>query len=369
MVNHIPYSKNLHRLLQETVTSRDGVRGIERPKALIATIEEKNDVLKNLAGHHIVSVRQLNREIVVQLCRLASEYEAQGDLLYKPLAGKIMISAFYEPSTRTRLSFESAFHRLGGDIMSITDRSTTGMAKGESLADIGEMFTNYGDVVVLRDNAESSVYSMLPTLRIPIINAGNGLDEHPTQALSDIYTILKWKPELAKLDANRNIQEKITIGIIGTPGKMRTVRSLLLALGLFSDAINKIYIINPNKNIFSEGQLKELEEQNLTIESIASLDSIVPELDVIYINSIAWVGDTYEKLATVTLSSKTPLKPNSIVLHPLARGDELDTTLDDTKHNWYFAQARSAVFLRMSLLTCLLHRVNLVTDSPIDKKE
>ena len=370
MVNTLPYGAGLDSRLKESFSPRDGVRGIEKPKALYDLIPENNEQLKNLAGRHIVSIRQFDRETIVQLCKLAASYESQGDLIYKPLAGKIMISAFYEPSTRTRLSFESAFHRLGGDIMSITDRSTTGIAKGESLSDIGEMFTNYGDVVVLRDSERESVFQMIENLKIPIINAGNGIDEHPTQALADLYAILKWKPELAVLNKQRAESEKLTIGVIGVPGRMRTVRSLLLTLGLFSDCIQKLIIINPDHDIFDEQQKEELLAAGLKIEQSTSLRKVAGELDVVYINSIAWIGDTYEKLAgDITLNKQTALKKDSIILHPLARGEELDVSLDKTPHNWYFAQARGAVFLRMALLTCLTQRINLVADSPVDRPE
>ncbi|MCB1322509.1 MAG: aspartate carbamoyltransferase, partial [Leptospiraceae bacterium] len=269
----------------------------------------------------------------------------------------------YEPSTRTRFSFESAWHRLGGDIITITDAGTTGMAKGESLPDIAEMFNNYGDAIVLRDSNEASVYNMLESLRIPMVNAGNGVDEHPTQALADIYTIFKWRPELTSLDLPEN--RRIRVGIIGTPGKMRTVRSLLLLLANVRHAIAELVVINPNREIFSAGQREELEAAGLNISIADRLKDVLPELDVVYINSIAWIGDTYETLTgDLKLSIESPLKDGAIILHPLARGDELDVSLDTTAHNWYFAQARGAVFIRMALLTTLVERISQVLDAP-----
>lgn len=331
-------------------------------------VVEDAEPLRSLAGMHIVSARQFDRAKILQLGRLAASYETQPDLIHPPLRGKILVSAFYEPSTRTRLSFESAWHRLGGDIMSITDPNTTGIAKGESLADVGEMFNNYGDVVVLRDSSEDSVYKMLDSLRIPIINAGNGIDEHPTQALADVYAILKWKPEFGT--ENLPEEKKVTIGIIGTPNRMRTVRSLLLLLSLFSTSIRKVYIVNPSTDILDAQQQQELETAGLEVEKVQKLRDILPEIDVVYINSIAWVGDSYETLTgDIKLTSESPLKKNAIILHPLARGEELDESLDGTAHNWYFSQARGAVFIRMALLTCLVHRINLVVDSPVDQPE
>lgn len=354
-------STELPELLRHPVRMRDGVTGIERPKLLTQSITEDPVPLLRLSNHHIVSARQFDRDQVLQLLRLAAMYESTL-MMHKPLSSKIMISAFTEPSTRTRLSFESAWHRLGGDIMSITDVSTTGVAKGESLEDVAEMFSNYGDVMVLRDSRKESVYNMLEHLRIPIVNAGNGIDEHPTQALADLYALLKWRPDLGD---PAKLKEPIRVGIIGTPGKMRTVRSLLLCLSFFSTSFKEIVIINPGKDLFDPGQREELEAAGLNLRIEHKLKQILPELDVVYINSIAWVGDTYERLTgDMQLSANDPLKPGAIILHPLARGPELDTSLDSTPFNWYFAQARGAVFVRMALLTCLVQRISQVLDAP-----
>lgn len=350
--------------LKEPVEPKDWTSGIERPLSLLEHIPEDPDPLVELANQHIVSVRQLNQDKVAQLCRLAALYETTPSLYQPPLTGKILISAFYEPSTRTRLSFESAWHRLGGDIMSITDPSTTGIAKGESLRDVAEMFNNYGDLVVLRDTNNRAVYEMVESLRIPIINAGNGTDEHPTQALADMYTIFKWRPVLM----NNNVPEEMRarIGIIGVPARMRTVRSLLMFLSMFPRGIEEVVIItNEPDEAFAEGQREELESSGLKVRVSATLDNELPELDVIYINAIAWVGDSFETHGSgFSLSGDSPLKPGAIILHPLARGDELSTDLDDTEHNWYFAQARGAVFIRMALLTTLTQRIGQVMDAP-----
>lgn len=336
------------------------VYGDAHPRELLRLIPEDHEVLKALANKHIVSAFQFERETLLQLFRLAAKYESNPDRYSNPLQGKILISAFYEPSTRTRLSFESAWHRLGGDIMSITDRASTGIAKGESLGDIGEMFNNYGDCVVLRDNSENAVVEMMETLRIPIINAGNGTDEHPTQALADLYTILKWRPEL--MDPNSS---PIKIGIIGIPARMRTIRSLLTLLSRFSSVIEEIVIIHTDtdEEIYYENQEADIRELGLNLRTSTDLDAELPELDVVYINAIAWVKDNYEVMGkNLKLNEKSPLKSSSIILHPLARGDELSAKLDKTPHNWYFSQARGAVFVRMALLTCLTQRTDRVID-------
>lgn len=338
------------------------VQGDAHPKQLLRTIVEDGDHLLPLEHQHILHADQFSANTLLQLFRLAAKYEANPDRFSTPLQGKILVSAFYEPSTRTRLSFESAWHRLGGDIMSITDRSTTGIAKGESLRDVGEMFNNYADCVVLRDTREESLLEMRKSLRIPIINAGNGVDEHPTQAMSDIYTIFKWRPEL--VEQSLPLEKRIKVGIVGMPDKMRTVRSLLKIFSVFPYAFSEVILFHDDEQRTSPELIELLEGRGLKItEAGKNFDEHVPELDVIYINSIAWVGDNFESYGPdFELNLDTPFKDDAIILHPLARGDELSTDLDDTRFNWYFAQARGAVFVRMAILTCLVHRKGRVLD-------
>ncbi|TNE62616.1 MAG: aspartate carbamoyltransferase [Alphaproteobacteria bacterium] len=344
--------------------SQPDVYGNAHPKDLLRAITEEHEYLLALARSHIASAAQFERPLLLQLFRLAAKYEANPERFatpIKPLSGKLLISAFYEPSTRTRLSFESAWHRLGGDIMSITDRSTTGIAKGESLSDVAEMFNNYGDCVVLRDNREESVMEMMDKLRIPIINAGNGCDEHPTQALADLYTIMKWKPALLAEEP----AEKIRIGVVGVPRRMRTVRSLLTLLSRFSGMVEEIVVIHDgaDEELYAPGQKENLVREGLRIRESTDLNGELPDLDVVYINAIAWVKDGFEVMGgNLKLNANSPLKKSAIVLHPLARGDELCTSLDNTQHNWYFAQARGAVFMRMALLTCMVQRTEMVMD-------
>jgi aspartate carbamoyltransferase catalytic subunit len=228
------------------------------------------------------------------------------------------------------------------------------------------MFNNYGDCVVLRDSNPEAVVAMSSTLRIPIINAGNGIDEHPTQAMADLYTILKWRPSLAAPNVAES--DRIRIGIIGIPSRMRTVRSLLRILAKFPRMVNEVVVIHApgieeEDTLFDPGQQEELLEAGLSLRCSTDLRSELPELDVVYINAIAWVGDSYEvQGGGFRLTRDLPFKPEAIVLHPLARGPELSTCLDDTSHNWYFSQARGAVFLRMALLTCMVDRADRVMD-------
>ena len=350
--------------IQAQISRRDipDVQGDAHPKRLLRTIIEDGEHLIPLEDQHVLSADQFDAQTLLQLFRLAAKYESNPERFSSPLQGKILISAFYEPSTRTRLSFESAWHRLGGDIMSITDRSTTGIAKGESLSDVAEMFNNYADCVVLRDNREESLGEMVSSLRIPIINAGNGMSEHPTQAMADIYTIFKWRPELIKKDVPRD--QKIRVGVIGVPDKMRTVRSLLKIFSVFPQVFSEVLLISSEKDAASKELLEEFNQRGLkVVQAKGSLNEIIPDLDVVYINAIAWSENDYLTFGQeFVLNAETPFKKGAIVLHPLARGEELSVGLDDTPHNWYFAQARGAVFVRMALLTCLVHRKGRVLD-------
>ena len=136
-------------------------------------------------------------------------------------------------------------------------------------------------------------------------------------------------------------------------------------MATFSQAFEEVVVIGDTDEMFDEGQREELEAKGLNIRTARGLDGMLPTLDVIYINSIAWIGDSYEKLgAHLRLDRNSPLKAGAIIMHPLARGEELSTDLDDTPHNWYFAQARGAVFVRMALLTSITQRVHRVMDAP-----
>jgi aspartate carbamoyltransferase catalytic subunit len=340
------------RLAEQLDEPELDLHGFEQPRKLLETIDEDLAPLLELVNRPIVTARQFDREQLLQLYRLAARFETQPQLITRPLTGKIMISAFYEPSTRTRLSFESAWHRLGGDIMSITDAASTGIAKGESYGDVAEMLNSYGDLVVLRDANGHAVDEMLASLRIPIINGGNGLDEHPTQALADLYAMLKWHPQAFLEPANAGT---LTLGIIGVPSKMRTVRSLLLLAMNFPQVFEEVVIVTDESAPFDDGQLEELFGSGLRVRVTAELEPELPHMDVVYQNAILWKDDKTESLGErFKLTKTSPLKDGAIILHPLARGPELSADLDDTAHNWYFAQARGAVFVRMALLVTIL---------------
>lgn len=317
--------------------------------------------LEALAGQSILNPRQFDRRSVVAIAQLAALLETRNVEVEKPLDGKIAITAFFEASTRTRLSFESAVLRLDGKVLSVPDGQVTGIAKGESLADIGEMFNTYGDVVVMRHPDTSCLDEIRTNLQRPLINAGNGSGHHPTQALIDWFALLKWRPELCL--PNCPPERRIHLGIIGTPGSMRAVKSFLRLALMFTGAVSKITIISQMADPVGLDLTEPIEESPIPIESIIDVQDALPDLDVIYVNSIAFLGDSYRNLDDrYTLQRSSNLKPGAVILHPLARNLELSVDLDDTDHNLYFAQAAGAVFVRQAILVAVLDRLDRISD-------
>lgn len=313
------------------------------------------DLLRPLTGHSILSSLQFDKPLIRELCRFAAILESTEIAAFHPLDGLIAITGFFEPSTRTRLSFESAVLRLDGKILSVADGSQTGVAKGESLADVGEMFNAYGDAVIMRHTETAAVAEICRTLRIPLINAGNGTGEHPTQALADWFALLKWRPELAA-DVVPD-ERKVHIGIIGTPAQMRAVKSFLLMALQFKQAISRITIISEMADPLGPELHAALQHQEVDYEICNDIQGVISDIDVFYMNSIALLGDSYKTLGSnFRLDAQSPMKSDAVILHPLARREELDVSLDKTNHNLYFSQAAGAVYVRQALLITTLNR-------------
>ena len=320
------------------------------------------EVLRRLAGRPIVGHADLDREEVIELCRLAAHLESTEVASHHPLDGLVVITAFFEPSTRTRLSFESAALRLDGKILSVPDGKVTGIAKGESLADIGEMFNSYGDLLVMRHPVTEATEEIVEHLAIPMINAGNGSGEHPTQALVDWYTLLKWRPELASPTPSEDA--RIDLAVLGTPGSMRAVKSFTFAALHFRAAIRSLTVVSEMADPFGPELAAAVEASGIDVRVVNDLDPPLQDFDVIYQNAIALLGDAYKELNDgCRLSADREFKPGAVILHPLARRDELDTSLDRSEHNLYFAQAAGAVFVRQALMVSVLDRLGRLPDS------
>ncbi len=321
------------------------------------------EVLDRLRNSSVLSAAQFDRELLCELAKLAAYLQLHRFPVAHALEDKIMAAAFFEPSTRTRLSFESAMLSVGGNTISVADAKTTGVAKGESMRDIGQMFNSYADIVVVRHTEQLAISELTDYLRIPLINGGNGSDEHPTQALADWYALLKWRPQIALDEMPEN--ERLNIGIVGTPGNMRTVKSFLTLALLFPHSINHITIFSEMADPLGE-ELHELcQGSEIRIEFSRDLRGSLEYLDIIYMNAIAFLGDGYRFFdKEFRLTAESNLKDDTVILHPLARGDELATDLDATQHNLYFNQADGAVWIRQALLLAIFDRVrNIVPDN------
>ena len=325
------------------------------PLKLFKHREIREQTLLALHQRSILSATDFSCEEIVELAKLAASLESLEISRAHPLDGNLVITAFFEASTRTRCSFESAVLRLDGRIISIPEGSTTGVKKGESLEDIGEMFNAYGDLVIMRHTATDAIERICRGLRLPIINAGNGTREHPTQALADWYALIKWCPALIDPEAELNLN----LGILGTPGSMRAVKSFLLMALQFRDKIGSVTFISEMADPLGEEIKSAIRDAGIDYAVSNDMGKFLPDMDVIYMNSIVCVGENYQAMdASYKLNSESPLKDGAVVLHPLARLEELDRSLDDTPHNLYFSQAHGAVFIRQALLTCILGRLN-----------
>ena len=260
---------------------------------------------------------------------------------------KILATLFYEPSTRTRLSFESAMHRLGGSVISMADSKTASVSKGETLADTIRIVESYSDVIVIRHPLEGAALLASKFSSKPIINAGDGSGEHPTQTLVDLYTIRK---ELG--DINNK-----TITIIGDLKYGRTVHSLLMALIRYNVKIN---LISPENLRLPDYVYNELKNKlNLTISS--NLEKYIDSTDVLYVTRIQKERFTdkneYSKLIgsyKITLKEVDKMKDNSIIMHPLPRIDEISPEVDITDKAKYFKQASYGIPIRMALISMVV---------------
>ncbi len=354
--------KSNHNIVEDK--HLDSVGLYPNPQQLLVKDSINLGILKKLVGKSVVSADQFDRETALEICKFAALLEATEIASNHPLDGKIIITAFFEASTRTRLSFESATLRLDGKIISIPTGMVTGVAKGETLSDIGEMFNAYGDLLVMRHTETDSVEKVMQNLRIPLINAGNGSGEHPTQALADWFAILKWKPRLK----NDTVlpEDRIHLGILGTPGSMRAVNSFLRMSLLFKSGIRKISIVSELADPLGPELESLLKNSEIEFNVTYDVNEVISDLDVIYMNSIAFLGDSYKTLdSRYKLNADSNLKENAVVLHPLARLDELDTNLDGTNHNLYFTQAHGAVFIRQALMIAILNRFDRLPEKDI----
>jgi aspartate carbamoyltransferase catalytic subunit len=298
-------------------------------------------------GRDVISIRDFSKEEINHVFKVARNMEplaAGGSDLLK---GKILATLFFEASTRTRLSFESSMQRLGGSAIGFAEAEIASVKKGENLADTVRTVENYADVIVLRHPLEGAARLAAEFSKVPIVNGGSGAEEHPTQAILDMYTMLKEKGQI----------EGLKIALVGDLRYGRTVHSLAYALSLYNI---ELYLVSPETLRMRREVLQTIKER-IQVTEKTSLDKIIPIVDVLYLTRIqkerfpdpaeyAKVKGSYR----IDLETLSDAKKNLIIMHPLPRVDEIAPEVDDTQYARYFQQVRNGIVVRMALLALIL---------------
>ena len=298
----------------------------------------------------IVSIRDLDRKQIEEIIKVAEKMVpyALGEKRTKVLEGRILGNLFFEPSTRTRLSFESAAHRLGIDVIDVSEMSATSISKGETLADTIRMVDAYCDVIVLRHPHEGAARLAAKFSENPVINAGDGAGSHPTQTLLDLFTIKRAKKRI----------DDLNIVIVGDLKYGRTVHSLVDALAMFGA---KLTFVAPESLQMPPDHVEHVKRRGAVPKLTANLEEAIPNADVLYITRIQRERfpdpSEYNKVAGMYRINNEMLreaKKDLAVLHPLPRVDEIDPEVDKTPHAKYFEQAFNGIPVRMALLYMIL---------------
>lgn len=298
-------------------------------------------------GRDIISINDLSRDELEHIFDVTDSMASIAERRPKLLEGRILANLFFEPSTRTRLSFESAMLRLGGGVLGFHEARGTSVEKGENLADTIRVVENYADLIVIRHPLEGAARLAAEFAEIPVINAGSGPGEHPTQALLDLYTIRR---EAGGIDG-------LEIGLIGDLKYGRTAHSLAYALSRYDV---KLHFISPELLRMREEVVRDIKD-SVEVEEWRSLDEVIGRLDVLYVTRIQkerFVDPAeYEKVKSsyrITLGDLEKAKERLVIMHPLPRVDEIDYEVDDTSHAKYFRQVWYGVLVRMALISLIL---------------
>jgi len=303
----------------------------------------------NFKNRDIIAIRDFSKAELLYVLKIAKKMES------KPytnlLKDKIMASLFFEPSTRTRLSFETSMEQLGGRVIGFAEAGVSSVKKGETLWDTIKMAEQYADVIVQRHPVEGAARLAAEAASVPVINAGDGANQHPTQMLLDLYTIQKQKGKLNNL----------SIGFLGDLKYGRTVHSLAIALSHFNA---KFFFISPTALKMPDSYLEELTKKKIKYVEVQDLLKVSKKLDVLYVTRIQKERFPdpleYEKYKHVYKLDKSLLKyikPGLKIMHPLPRVGEISPELDNTPHAVYFQQAGNGVPVRKALLALVLGKI------------
>lgn len=302
-----------------------------------------------LLMQHLIETQQFDRETLKQLFELASSLEGKRD---ESLKGNILASLFYAPSTRTRLSFESAMMRLGGNVISMENASESSSAtKGETIEDTIRIVDDYADVIVLRHTEVGNAARAAAVSEVPIINAGDGIGQHPTQAFLDLYTIGR---EIGRTD-------DFHIAFVGNLAYYRAARSLAYLLGKYEN-VKMTFVSSPELRM--KDDVKDyLKEKEVEFTETEDLENAMRVADVVYQTRMAeeWIprnagADKMRAQYTITRPMTDHMKEGAILIHPLPRAGEITPEVDDSPHAVYFKQAAYGVLVRMAILKTLLRK-------------
>ncbi|MFO7742321.1 MAG: aspartate carbamoyltransferase [Anaerolineae bacterium] len=288
-------------------------------------------------------------EVILSTAGRLEEWLEVGGRL-ETMVGQVMASIFYEPSTRTRLSFETAMHRLGGDVITVADPKTSSAAKGESLADAVRVIEGYADLIVMRHPREGSAAEVAEAVRVPVINGGDGAGQHPTQALLDVYTIQKEKGTL----------DGLTVALAGDLRNGRTVHSLVYLLARFD---MELIFVSPDQLRMPEGITEDLVGRGAEVTETEDLAGAMRESGVVYMTRIQKERfedpADYERLKgtyVVDMAMVEQAKAGITIMHPLPRVNEIEEEVDAYAGAAYFRQAHNGVPVRMALLALVTGR-------------
>jgi aspartate carbamoyltransferase catalytic subunit len=301
-------------------------------------------------GRDIISIKDFSRDEIDYIMKIAQAMEPVAAKGSDMLSGKILATLFFEASTRTRLSFEAAMHKLGGSTIGFAEAEIASVKKGENLADTVRTVENYADVLAVRHPLEGAARLAAEFAKVPIINGGSGAEEHPTQALLDLYTI---KKEKGKIDG-------LKIALLGDLRYGRTVHSLAYAFSLYNI---ELYLISP-ESLKMRREVLETIKEKISVTERTSLEKIVPLVDVLYVTRIQKerFPDPAEYIKVkgshkIDMTTLSDAKKDLIILHPLPRVDEIAPEVDNTPYARYFQQVWNGIVVRMALLALILGAV------------
>jgi aspartate carbamoyltransferase catalytic subunit len=302
--------------------------------------------MSKLKGKSLVSITDYSKDDILRILDTAEEFEA--NQRQNILNGYVIASLFFEPSTRTRLSFESAVQYLGGSIIGFASADTSSVKKGETLKDTILTVSNYSDLIVMRNPMDGSARYASEVSPVPIINAGDGANQHPTQCLLDLYSIRKTQGTLDNID----------IAMVGDLKYGRTVHSLVQALSLFGA---KFHFVSPDSLKMPSSVKTWVKNAGLEYQQYTELSDVIPIADILYMTRIQ--GERfpdpleYEKVKNSYILENAMLddsKDNMRVLHPLPRVNEITEDVDDNPKAYYFQQAKNGVYVRQALIATIL---------------